>query len=750
MVKLRFVIGTFLLLFSGIAKSQGYVIDSLIAQAKTISIVDSLDIGRLSAWQKVFNEAKETAPNYRMEEICTTLGDFFFDYGLYEDGIKYYSYIFSTEVDTVNKSNELINIYRKIGQSFSNLGKPDSAFYYYRQIFDEFEFPERLDVLRDLVEIYAANGDHQKSLEYNLLIENLLFQYDAPGRELSKAYNNIGYNYHKLGSYAIGINYFGKALTISPDITDKEQAMILRNLGISHYNLGNYNRSIELLYQASLKMKDKEELAEVKHLLASIHLENDDYFNAVSNFEEAIPLAKKNNKDVLLSEIYAGYSQVYNETHEYDLAFEYFKKYSRLSDSLRFAAQLQQKRILDNQKYIERTEKENRLLKIQQDLQKAQIAQLESTLASESRIQELRLDGLKKDSIQRVNELTLARQVAEIAKANEINNLLEIARQKNLLEIAREKERSDSTERANQQQQIELAQQKIALQESDAKLNEERITNERNAREIEVRKTAQRNTFMFAGLLALLALFMIWAFRNKQKDNQRLTTAYDNLTEAQDQLKAAETKIRGLLRQQVSGAVAEALLKKADPSAVEERFVCVMFLDIRNFTGYCEGRDPAEIITYQNSVFGFMIDIIERHHGVVNQFMGDGFMATFGAPISNGNDSLNAYRAAHEILTSLEAKVKQKEVYPTRVGIGLHAGYVVTGNVGNEERKQFSITGNTVILAARLEQLNKQFGSSLVYSKELYDALPKKERPSINFEPIIVKGRSTPIEVAAL
>ncbi|NER79247.1 MAG: adenylate/guanylate cyclase domain-containing protein, partial [Leptolyngbya sp. SIO1D8] len=70
-----------------------------------------------------------------------------------------------------------------------------------------------------------------------------------------------------------------------------------------------------------------------------------------------------------------------------------------------------------------------------------------------------------------------------------------------------------------------------------------------------------------------------------------------------------------------------------------------MFLDIRGFTPFAETKEPEEIIEYQNQVFGFMIEVINKFHGNINQFLGDGFMATFGAPVSHGNDCENAYQA---------------------------------------------------------------------------------------------------------
>src|SRR6185295_17482029 len=82
----------------------------------------------------------------------------------------------------------------------------------------------------------------------------------------------------------------------------------------------------------------------------------------------------------------------------------------------------------------------------------------------------------------------------------------------------------------------------------------------------------------------------------------------------------------------------------------ESKNVCVMFLDIRNFTGFAEKRSPEEVVQYLESLFEFMIEIVNRHHGIINKFLGDGFMAVFGAPLSDGRDCANALDAAQEIL----------------------------------------------------------------------------------------------------
>ena len=89
-----------------------------------------------------------------------------------------------------------------------------------------------------------------------------------------------------------------------------------------------------------------------------------------------------------------------------------------------------------------------------------------------------------------------------------------------------------------------------------------------------------------------------------------------------------------------------------------------MFLDIRNFTTFAEKRTPEEVVAYLESLFEFMIEIVNRHHGVINKFLGDGFMAVFGAPLSDGSDCLNGVTAAREILARVEAEVAQGKVLP--------------------------------------------------------------------------------------
>jgi adenylate cyclase len=186
-------------------------------------------------------------------------------------------------------------------------------------------------------------------------------------------------------------------------------------------------------------------------------------------------------------------------------------------------------------------------------------------------------------------------------------------------------------------------------------------------------------------------------------------------------LTAAEegNKIINLFGQQISKEVVEEMLKSEGALQSKLMKVCVMFVDIRNFTNHVSDKTPAEIVAYQNAFFEIIIKVVTRHHGIINQFLGDGCMVTFGAPVALKNAAHNAVNSAMEIQKELIEQIKRKGIAPTTIGIGIHIGDAVTGNIGTNERQQYSITGSVVILAARIEQLNKDYNTQILISEEV-------------------------------
>jgi len=200
----------------------------------------------------------------------------------------------------------------------------------------------------------------------------------------------------------------------------------------------------------------------------------------------------------------------------------------------------------------------------------------------------------------------------------------------------------------------------------------------------------------------------------------------------------------------VSPIVMKKLMTLKPDLRSEKRDVCVMFLDIRDFTSFAEKRTPEEVVRYLESLFEFMIEIVNRHHGVINKFLGDGFMAVFGAPLSDGDDCLNGVSAAREILLRIEEEVALGNVLPTTVGIGLHSGEAVTGSIGSSLRKEYTVIGDVVNLASRIEKLNKRFQSRLLVSENVWTSLGETSTEAIPMGNVHVTGRENGIGIYQL
>ncbi len=216
-------------------------------------------------------------------------------------------------------------------------------------------------------------------------------------------------------------------------------------------------------------------------------------------------------------------------------------------------------------------------------------------------------------------------------------------------------------------------------------------------------------------------------------------------------MRAAEERrqIVQMFGQHVSPAVVDQLLAHPADQHSQLREVCILVLDIRNFTGFSEAAAPDDTVALLNRLWGFSVDIVNRHQGIVNKFLGDGFMAVFGAPLSIGNSCQSALNSAREILAEVERASDAGEMPMIRVGIGIHAGEALVGNIGSSERREYTVIGDVVNVAFRIEQLNKEFGSKLLISEQVQQATgaaaPTEAPASLQ-----VRGRQTAVQVYKL
>jgi adenylate cyclase len=209
---------------------------------------------------------------------------------------------------------------------------------------------------------------------------------------------------------------------------------------------------------------------------------------------------------------------------------------------------------------------------------------------------------------------------------------------------------------------------------------------------------------------------------------------------------SARDQVTNLFGQHVSPRVVEQLLKVGAAELSEMRRVCVMFVDIRSFTAAARTRTPAEVVARLDEVFEVLVDIVDRRNGIVNKFLGDGLLAIFGAPIDDPFEAGNAVKAAREMLSAIDES-NAANPWPIRLGIGIHIGQAVAGTVGSPRRKEYTVIGDTVNLASRLESLNKEVGSQLIISDAVREAAADAVGEARPLGPVPVRGYAEPVTV---
>lgn len=209
-----------------------------------------------------------------------------------------------------------------------------------------------------------------------------------------------------------------------------------------------------------------------------------------------------------------------------------------------------------------------------------------------------------------------------------------------------------------------------------------------------------------------------------------------------------------VLGKMVSSDVMSELLKNPDKAELSGKRseVTILFSDIRGFTKLSEQFPPEEITHKLKTYFNAMEPIIHQYDGTLDKFMGDGIMAIFGAPVHHERHAYKAVQAAFDMqrkLQELNQKWERKDEPTLEMGIGINTGICFVGQLGSDRRIQYTAIGDTVNLASRLEQLNKQFNTKIIISQTTYEAIRKEvEVRSLKKENI--RGRKEPVMVYEL
>ncbi len=224
-----------------------------------------------------------------------------------------------------------------------------------------------------------------------------------------------------------------------------------------------------------------------------------------------------------------------------------------------------------------------------------------------------------------------------------------------------------------------------------------------------------------------------------------LAKAFDNMIEG---LKERD-KVKNLFNKFHGSSITDDLMKGDLSLGGSNKDVIIFFSDIRGFTAFSEKRPPEEVVEMLNEYFGVMVGIINRHHGVVDKFIGDAIMAVWGAPKSTPKDAHHAVRACLEMrkaLDELNAKRQQRNQPPINIGMGLHSGRAISGTIGSTERMEYTVIGNTVNTGSRIEASTKAFGADLLISETVMEKIGEDFKVEY-VGSAEVKGRSEPLKL---
>ena len=202
----------------------------------------------------------------------------------------------------------------------------------------------------------------------------------------------------------------------------------------------------------------------------------------------------------------------------------------------------------------------------------------------------------------------------------------------------------------------------------------------------------------------------------------------------------------------VNQEVADMALKGQLRLGGERKEAAVFFSDIRSFTAISEKLTPEEVVEFLNEYMTAMVECVEATHGVVDKFIGDAVMAVWGAPVSHGNDTENAINSALMMRSALEKfnRGQDGDKKPIiKIGCGINTGPLVSGQIGSENRMEYTVIGDAVNLASRIEGLSKPFGADILVSEDSHELVGDLYHTA-EMPPIMVKGKSDPVKIYAV
>jgi adenylate cyclase len=211
-----------------------------------------------------------------------------------------------------------------------------------------------------------------------------------------------------------------------------------------------------------------------------------------------------------------------------------------------------------------------------------------------------------------------------------------------------------------------------------------------------------------------------------------------------------EKRLRNTMSRYMSKTVVDKLMESGEAELGGiGRDVSVLFSDIRGFTSISERLGAKETVALLNEYFTDMVDIVFAHNGVLDKYIGDMIMAVFGSVLQSAEDASNAVTVGNRMMSALRELNQRRAARgaePIRIGVGISTGHVVAGNIGSMKRMEYTVIGDRVNLAERLEGANKFYGTSVLICDATWNAV-RQHAPAREIDLIRVRGRTMPVAI---
>lgn len=630
------------------------------------------------------------------------LGDLFYTEKLYANAFRYYRQI----VDINPKDYAAMEKAADAGLADMQF---DTAEYYYKKLLlkskSEGDYARQVQIYQKLANAYDAHGNPDKSLYNYLFIEDIIERYGTLA-EKAMLYNNMGKQYASVLDYKKALEYFRKAELQCGYIPCDYPEVLYANLGLALHNTGNDKEALNYLLKARYivnDQKDRVSLAGLEHLIAGVYYNAKDYYNALSHNEVSIRLAAETGRKSLQADGCLTAADVYHDLYDFEKAYEYYKQYLILIDSVRLEEQSRRQRINQQRTLLTSAEGQIRYLITRQNIKDLELQKKESeaerykllnqnlTLENERRDNELRLLQKQKEIDQaRERELILQNLQARQAQRLALNQL-ETEKQRGLIFDLRRQEherQADSTRRA----------QEIKILQRDRELSH-----------LQLRQQDSFRRFAYGlGGLGLVILGLLGAGWLYARRSGRRLAQQNRKIEAQKTLIEEERmKSDRLLLNILPEEIAQELRTRGQASPRHYESATVVFTDFVKFTRLSAQLTPEQLINTLDECFLAFDEICDKHRLEKIKTIGDAYMCAAGIPVPNSTHPVDAVTAALEMMKWLhERNVKQPDVPALLMRIGIHTGPVVAGVIG-KNKFAYDIWGDAVNLAARLEELGE-------------------------------------------